>query len=69
MLNSKIIGERLRKLRKEHGLSQVSFAQEIGISPSAVAMYEQGERIPRDETKIVIAKFYNVSIESIFFTQ
>nr|WP_243134131.1 hypothetical protein [Ruthenibacterium lactatiformans] len=31
-------------------------------------MYERGERVPRDEIKIRIVRFYNCSVEDIFFT-
>ena len=31
-------------------------------------MYEAGERVPRDEIKIKLAKFYNRSVSYIFFT-
>ena len=37
------------------------------ISKSALAMYERGERIPRDEVKIRIAQHFNMSLEAIFF--
>ena len=32
-------------------------------------MYENGERIPRDETKIKIAAYYGKTVEEIFFTE
>ena len=35
---------------------------------SALAMYEAGERVPRDEIKIKLAKIYNRSVNYIFFT-
>ena len=65
-MESNIIGFRLRKLRKKRKLSAREFSKAIGISQSAVSMYESGMRIPRDEIKSKIAKFYNVSVESIF---
>lgn len=57
----------LKKLRGETPREKV--AKSIGISVSALGMYEQGRRIPRDEVKVKLAKFYGVPIESIFFTQ
>jgi len=30
-------------------------------------MYERDERIPRDEVKVRIAKYYGVSVYSLFF--
>lgn len=60
------IAERLAKLRGKR--TQAEVAEAIGVSPSAYSMYETGERIPRDEIKIRIAKFYKRTVNSIFFT-
>ncbi len=46
-------GNRLKKLRTEKGYTQKEFAEKLGISPSAVGMYEQDRREP-DNT--VLAK-------------
>ena len=66
MIDSKVIGERLRSLRGERSRAEV--AKEAKISVSALAMYEIGERIPRDEVKVELARIYNRTVESIFFT-
>ncbi|MGO5490377.1 helix-turn-helix transcriptional regulator [Acidaminococcus sp. HCP3S3_H5] len=65
MPEPKEIGERLRKLRGEIDRSTV--AQGCGISVSAVSMYENGIRVPRDEIKVRLAKFYGKTVESIFY--
>ena len=64
-MNKKRIGEKLKKLRGEQNL--VTVARAVGISPSAISMYENGERIPRDNVKVKLAKYYGVSVASIFF--
>ena len=64
-MDSKQIGERLRKLRGNR--SQREVADACGITDMAISLYESGERIPRDETKIALAKFYGTSVEAIFF--
>ena len=43
------IGNRLKALRSEKGETTMEMAQALGISASAVTMYETGNRIPRDE--------------------
>lgn len=63
------IGIRLKKLRESKKLSAREFGKIIGVSQSSISMYESGLRIPRDDLKIKISKFYGVSVESIFFTQ
>lgn len=57
--------EKLIHLRGNKTQKEVSEA--IGISTSTLGMYETGERIPRDEIKKKIAKYYDVSIEYLFF--
>ena len=57
--------EKLIHLRGDKTQKEVSEA--IGISTSTLGMYETGERIPRDEIKKKIAKYYDVSIEYLFF--
>lgn len=64
-MDSKKIGNRLIELRKD--LSREKMANDLGISMSALAMYEQGNRIPRDEIKIKIALYFGKTVQEIFF--
>ena len=66
-MDTKKIGSRLRKLRGDR--PQAEIASAVGISLSALGMYERGERMPRDEVKIALAKFYDVTVQSIFFNE
>lgn len=59
------IGKRLSELRGNKPQDIVSNA--VGISRSALSMYEQGNRIPRDEIKVKLAKFYGMTVQEIFF--
>lgn len=65
-MDSEKIAARLLALRGERSREQV--AKDLGISVSAIAMYENGDRIPRDEIKMKIAAYYHESVEQIFFT-
>ena len=67
MPNAITIGSTLRKLRGKTPRSAVADA--CGISISALTMYETGKRIPRDEIKVKLARFYGRTVESIFFEQ
>ncbi len=64
-MKRKDIGERLTKLRAN--VPRINVATALGISESALAMYESGERLPRDEVKIKIAEYYHVSVGELFF--
>lgn len=61
------VGEKLRGLRGSR--SQLEVANRVGISKSALAMYERDERVPRDEIKIRLANFYGQSVQFIFYSE
>jgi transcriptional regulator with XRE-family HTH domain len=61
------IGEKLRELRLAKGKTQAEVAAAVGVRPSAIAMYERGERVPRDKTKIILAKYFGKTVNAIFF--
>ena len=65
MKSLKSIGKTLRELRGDD--SQEVMACKLGVSKSALAMYERGERMPRDEVKLRIANHFGQSVQSIFF--
>lgn len=60
-------GKILRDLRGDK--TQEEIAQAVGVTKSSWAMYEREERIPRDEVKIQIAKYFGKSVQDIFFRQ
>lgn len=60
------IGERLRSLREKKRKTAAEVAEACGISQSALTMYENGERLPRDEVKIRLAKYYGRTVQTIF---
>ena len=66
-MNSKENGKRLRELRLARGISAAALADEIGVTESAVFFYEAGERTPRDDKKVAIAKFFGVTVAEMFF--
>lgn len=59
------IGKKLLKLRGVKSQEEVSAA--IGISVSALSMYENGNRVPRDEIKVKLASYYNTTVQELFF--
>lgn len=53
----------LKKLRTEYGLTQAELARRLGISASAVGMYEQGRREPDSELLARLARMFHVSTD------
>lgn len=48
-------------------MTQKEAANRLGISMSALSMYENGMRRPRDELKVRMAKLYNTTVGKLFF--
>lgn len=58
------VAERLVRARGDRRREDVANA--VGVSVSAIAMYENGGRVPRDETKIKLADFYGMTVQALF---
>lgn len=56
----KLVAARGKRSREE-------VAKAIGISLSAISMYETGARVPRDEIKVKLADYFGASVQSLFF--
>ncbi|MCQ2386370.1 MAG: helix-turn-helix transcriptional regulator [Clostridia bacterium] len=57
--------EMLRTLRKKENLTQEELAKALGLSPSAIGMYERGQREPNLETLEAFADCFGVSISTL----
>ena len=56
---------RLKNLREDADKSQEEIAKVIGTSQSYYAQYENGKRAIPFERVIILAKYYNVSLDYI----
>ena len=57
------IGERIRKIRKEKGLTQLCVALRMGmVSPDNVGAWERGLHIPSPKSINKVAKALGVSV-------
>ncbi|MGN1421509.1 MAG: helix-turn-helix domain-containing protein [Eubacterium sp.] len=57
------MGENLKKLRKEKGLTQIAMQMQTGIEQALISKYENGDRIPPTETLIILADFFQTNID------
>ena len=64
-MDARKIGKRLVSPRGARRREEV--AKAVGVSFSALCMYETGKRIARDEVKMRLADYYGVPVEDIFF--
>lgn len=58
-----MFSEKLKKLRKEHNLTQNELAEKIYVSRSAICKWECGNGIPSDVNLQSLCNFFNVSEE------
>ena len=54
---------RLRELRKERKITQIELQMQTGIEQALISKYETGERVPPTETLVVLADFFDISID------
>ena len=57
---------RIKRLRESRNISQEKLAEKIGISKSAISMYEQGSRIAPMKIQEKIADFFGVSLDYLW---
>lgn len=55
----------LKYFRNREGLSQAQLAKALGLSASAISMYEVGSREPDFETEEKIADFFNTDLNTL----
>lgn len=67
MPTGKTIGARLRKLRGTRTKAVV--AKNLGCTPQAIALWESGDRVPRDAWKVKLAAYYKRSVAGIFYKE
>ena len=63
-----INGSRLKKLRKEKGLTQGELGKMLGVGKSAVCCYEKEMRSPSSETIMDLVNIFAVSADYILGT-
>ena len=55
--------ERLKELRKTHGLTQKQLATETNLSERGVQNYEISKRKPEYDSLIALADYFDVSLD------
>ena len=60
--------DNIKYFRKEKGLSQKELGEIIGVAQKQISQYESGSRLPSDDVKVRLARFFQTTVEAIFFT-
>ena len=69
MLDTKALGERIRELRKAHGLTQNAFAEQMHVSFQAISNWERGIAPPELDNLMRIADFFKVLVDDLLHTK
>lgn len=64
--NKKLLGKRIKELRKNQGLTQEVLAELIDIETTSLSGIESGRHFPSLPTLEKIAKVLNVELRSLF---
>ena len=59
------LSEKIQKLRKERGLTQEQFAEQLFVSRTAVSKWETGRGTPSMESLQMIAKFFDITLDEL----
>ena len=58
-----MLGARIARLRKAAGMNQAELAEKIGVSTSAIGMYEQGRREPSCALLVSLARALGTTLQ------
>lgn len=64
-MNDSILIQKIKKLRKQYGYSQSALSKQLHLSRAAYANYEASKRQISAEILVSIARFYQVSLDSL----
>ena len=68
-MTNKEIGEMIRTRRMIHGMTQDDLANAIGVTASAIGLFENGKRRPKDEVAEAIADVFNIPKWAVYFSE
>ncbi len=61
-----LLGERIRKIRKDRGLTQEELAELCSVVPPTVSRWEHGSLIPNSEHRIKIANALKIELNDLY---
>lgn len=64
-----MLSEKLRTLRRQHGLSQEQLAAALHVSRQAVSKWESGTSVPESDTLIALSRYYRISLDELLTGQ
>jgi putative transcriptional regulator len=65
----KNVGNNLKELRTELGITQAELAELVGVARVSIVSIEKGHFLPTIETALRISKALKVPVEKVFWLQ
>ena len=62
----RLIGKKIKEIRKKNQLTQELFAEKIGIEPSSLSNIENGKSFPSMVTVLNIVDKFNITFDEFF---
>ena len=62
-MNTTAIGERIKELRMEIGLSQAKLGDALAVSQDTVSLWENSKALPNTEYVILMCKLFDISAD------
>lgn len=59
------LAENLKKIRKDHNLSQEQLAEQLGVSRQSVSKWESNQAYPEMDKVIQLAKMFNLNVDEL----
>jgi len=64
-MGKKTLGLKLLELRQQHNLTQKQLCEALNLGRSTYSYFETGRRTPDIDTLLLIARYYNITIEEL----
>ena len=64
-----VLGNRLKDLRSERGLTQAELAERVGVSRKTINTVENGVFTPSTTLALLLARALDVGVEEAFFLE
>lgn len=63
---NKIVGENIRKYRKERGMTQRQLGERVGVHHNTISYYEKGINAPEQNKIFLIARELGIAVGDLF---
>lgn len=64
-MNTKVIGQFLKELRREKNLTQEELGEKVGVTNKTISKWENGNYMPPIDVLMLLSEMYGVTINEI----